>query len=216
MGRPKLATVCSVNDHECVSGRIRKGYCRVHYNRVQRLGTTTTSEHSKKCVWCKAAFLTPQSKARFCSTICRDKERYYRDPNRRENRPRRPNKRPPTPKATVRCVECGVVVTEAHGNRRYCSDRCVRRVAERTRSDRRIYPRRRLAPDEQRDLREWTRLLQDDPCSYCGAPMDHLDHIDPIALGGSPTWDNLTAACAPCNRTKHASRLLAFLSTKAR
>ncbi|MCY3781925.1 MAG: HNH endonuclease [Chloroflexi bacterium] len=42
-------------------------------------------------------------------------------------------------------------------------------------------------------------------CYYCRAPVDDrtgtLEHID-AALGNNPT--NLTVACQPCNRGKHA------------
>lgn len=60
-------------------------------------------------------------------------------------------------------------------------------------------------------LREFAPVLLADPCSYCGAPADHLDHIVPLARGGENTLDNLTAACGRCNRAKHAKSLLAFL-----
>ncbi len=43
-------------------------------------------------------------------------------------------------------------------------------------------------------------------CNYCGHKFRGdqltLDHITPKAQGGRSTWDNLTAACAPCNRSK--------------
>jgi 5-methylcytosine-specific restriction endonuclease McrA len=32
----------------------------------------------------------------------------------------------------------------------------------------------------------------------------HLDHIVPLALGGTHTWGNLQALCAPCNWSKGA------------
>lgn len=54
-------------------------------------------------------------------------------------------------------------------------------------------------------------VLAGDPCCYCGAPMQHVDHIEPIARGGSGAWDNLTAACAACNQSKSDRPLLAFL-----
>jgi len=43
-------------------------------------------------------------------------------------------------------------------------------------------------------------------CQYCGRslPAMHLtvDHVVPRSRGGRATWDNLVAACAPCNRRK--------------
>ena len=64
-------------------------------------------------------------------------------------------------------------------------------------------------PDELSNA--YALVLRGDPCSYCGGPMQHIDHIDPIALGGSGSWDNLTAACADCNHAKGARRLLDFM-----
>jgi 5-methylcytosine-specific restriction endonuclease McrA len=54
-------------------------------------------------------------------------------------------------------------------------------------------------------------ILSNDPCCYCHAPQEHIDHITPIAHGGSHEWENLTAACKSCNQSKHARSLLTFL-----
>ena len=45
-------------------------------------------------------------------------------------------------------------------------------------------------------------------CMYCGAKKRdgselELEHIIPRSRGGKNTWDNLVAACAPCNRRKN-------------
>lgn len=45
-----------------------------------------------------------------------------------------------------------------------------------------------------------------EPCIYCGAPAEHLDHIVPLARGGAHTAGNTVAACAPCNQRKHTAR----------
>ena len=41
-------------------------------------------------------------------------------------------------------------------------------------------------------------------CQYCGRQMAHLtiDHVEPRHRGGQHRWDNLVAACQPCNRQK--------------
>jgi hypothetical protein len=61
------------------------------------------------------------------------------------------------------------------------------------------------------DLNDYARVLRADPCSYCGAVCEHLDHIVAVAADGTLTWDNLTAACGPCNRRKRTIPLLLFL-----
>lgn len=41
-------------------------------------------------------------------------------------------------------------------------------------------------------------------CQYCGRQTSHLtiDHVIPRHRGGLHRWDNLVAACPPCNRRK--------------
>ena len=41
------------------------------------------------------------------------------------------------------------------------------------------------------------------PCQYCGSRSSlTVDHVVPRSKGGSSTWDNIVASCAPCNRRK--------------
>jgi 5-methylcytosine-specific restriction endonuclease McrA len=41
-------------------------------------------------------------------------------------------------------------------------------------------------------------------CQYCGKRTHQLtiDHVMPRRYGGGHSWDNVVAACAPCNRRK--------------
>jgi 5-methylcytosine-specific restriction endonuclease McrA len=39
-------------------------------------------------------------------------------------------------------------------------------------------------------------------CQYCGARADSIDHVVPRSRGGSHVWENLAAACRPCNMAK--------------
>jgi 5-methylcytosine-specific restriction endonuclease McrA len=59
-------------------------------------------------------------------------------------------------------------------------------------------------------------VLLADPCAYCGAPSEHLDHIEPIVSGGASDYTNLTGACGRCNRRKNSKPLLMFLVAKQR
>lgn len=44
-------------------------------------------------------------------------------------------------------------------------------------------------------------LTRDDHSGgYCGAFADSIDHIMPRSRSGKNTWQNLVAACKPCNR----------------
>lgn len=39
-------------------------------------------------------------------------------------------------------------------------------------------------------------------CQYCGTTADSIDHVVPRSRGGEHSWDNVVAACRPCNVRK--------------
>jgi 5-methylcytosine-specific restriction endonuclease McrA len=43
-------------------------------------------------------------------------------------------------------------------------------------------------------------------CQYCGDNVNRktatLDHVLPVSLGGTTTWENTCCSCAPCNASK--------------
>lgn len=39
-------------------------------------------------------------------------------------------------------------------------------------------------------------------CQYCNAPAENIDHVIPRSKGGPHTWENVVAACRPCNARK--------------
>jgi 5-methylcytosine-specific restriction endonuclease McrA len=40
-------------------------------------------------------------------------------------------------------------------------------------------------------------------CQYCGSRSNlTVDHVIPRSKGGGSSWENIVAACAPCNRKK--------------
>lgn len=42
----------------------------------------------------------------------------------------------------------------------------------------------------------------DHSCQYCGSRADSIDHVMPRSRGGPHTWENVVAACRPCNLDK--------------
>jgi 5-methylcytosine-specific restriction endonuclease McrA len=44
-------------------------------------------------------------------------------------------------------------------------------------------------------------------CQYCGASAENIDHVIPRSKGGSHSWENVVAACRPCNARKEDRRL---------
>jgi 5-methylcytosine-specific restriction endonuclease McrA len=39
-------------------------------------------------------------------------------------------------------------------------------------------------------------------CQYCFAPAENIDHVIPRSRGGQHLWENVVAACRPCNTRK--------------
>lgn len=77
--------------------------------------------------------------------------------------------------------------------------------------------------------RDNLRLQYGDQCFYCGvtmrferrhrgepfaASMATLDHVHPVSLGGSHTWDNVVLACWSCNCSKKHSPLSEWLERR--
>lgn len=44
-------------------------------------------------------------------------------------------------------------------------------------------------------------------CQYCTGPAESIDHVVPRSRGGEHVWENVVAACRPCNARKR-DRLL--------
>ncbi len=67
-----------------------------------------------------------------------------------------------------------------------------------------VRPRKRVA------FTRFNLFLRDEfSCQYCGAKHDlTFDHVLPRKLGGVTSWENVVAACAPCNLRKGSMTLL--------
>lgn len=60
-----------------------------------------------------------------------------------------------------------------------------------------------------------TQRLYNQPCFYCGSSKQiELDHVVPIARGGSHGIGNLVAACRECNKSKGAKLLVEWKLSK--
>lgn len=113
------------------------------------------------------------------------------------------------------CVDCS---TSCWGVRcRPCHDADVRAQARGRDLDlrcalaRRRAARMRQAPGltarQYRKLRaKW--MQQKRACSYCPAPATTVDHVIPVALGGTSHEGNLTPCCRSCNMRKSDSLLI--------
>lgn len=75
----------------------------------------------------------------------------------------------------------------------------------------------RVGPARPQELAAYTVRLRGalaDACRYCGERLNdggEIDHLTPVARGGTSRMSNLTLACTACNRAKLAKTLAEFL-----
>ena len=147
------------------------------------------------CSQCGKTFLSVR-KRRFCSIKCESK-------NRR-----------PTQSGTVECLSCGKTVNVSshfQDGRKYCSPKCQKYAARKTGKHRRRV-RIKSHPVEIVTIRF---LLKRDKniCQLCKKPVNKravapaldspsIDHVIPLAKGGSHTKANTQLACFGCNTLK--------------
>ena len=100
--------------------------------------------------------------------------------------------------------------TENERNRRRIAQQRRRALdPEKTRAEKQL---RRLGYN--RESREYAKLLLKGLCAYCPAQADTIDHIIPLAKGGTHDWFNLAPACRSCNAKKGTKDLLQFLTER--
>ncbi len=88
-------------------------------------------------------------------------------------------------------------------------DQCVRSPSVEIRIPSVVVLREYVAPARMAAFTRFNLFLRDGfACQYCGR-TDHLtfDHVIPRARGGRTTWENVVAACGPCNLDKGSKTL---------
>ncbi len=85
-----------------------------------------------------------------------------------------------------------------------CYDRVVRSPSLEMRLPSVIALRRYVEQDRQPAFTRFNVFLRDGfACQYCGEVKElTFDHVIPRSRGGRTTWDNIVAACGPCNLRK--------------
>lgn len=150
------------------------------------------------CPECGTTAARRSNRQRFCSSKCRDKA-WWRGRERNREAARETSRRW---RANNR---------ERH---RAASRAWQMENPERYRANmRRAQTRRRLGKDDAAVA--YAQILAGDPCSYCGGPAGEIDHIVPVAHGGTSAWVNLTAACKSCNSSKSDRKMVEFLCRAA-
>lgn len=180
-------TVCAIGD--CDSPRRKRGWCDRHYQAWRKHGDPLGSKYqwsarTEACVACGKAEIAPKMR-KFCSVACRQSE--YRKRQRKTT-------------AATNCTLCGTPLLTGR-----IDGRSVHKETRRYCADCRSKPRRsyRLA----------VHILahyQGTDCGICGEAIDmslrfpdkrsaSIDHIQPLALGGTDDVLNLQLAHYDCN-----------------
>lgn len=166
-----------------------------------------------KCIVCGKEF-KGRTDAKYCSDKCR-----------KENDRRKSNEYLKSKHKNKKhiCKECGKEFIPEYGNKRrtFCSDTCLKEYVHQLSKVRR---RRKIKENGEVDLGiTLNKLIKRDKdiCKMCGKAIDihdylinkcgnfivgdkypSIDHIIPIAKGGTHTWNNVQLAHFRCNTLK--------------
>lgn len=94
---------------------------------------------------------------------------------------------------TRKCKGCGKTFKKVEqgihrAKKEYCTDECQKKHAL-----------HRLPLDAA--IRKYIFSRDRDQCRYCGERAECIDHVIPVAHGGSDSKSNLVACCTACNMT---------------
>jgi len=154
-----------------------------------------------QCPECRSDFIARRGR-KYCSLACTQRANWKRTAQRRKVKPQ-PETRP--------CVQCGVSFTTTFQSKRFCGKSCLRTWHRRPGKDRRRA--RRAAAPYERIVRATVYARDGWRCGICNKPVNRnavvphpkapvLDHILPIAGGGSHTYANVQCAHFLCNSIK--------------
>ncbi|MFA5538731.1 MAG: HNH endonuclease [Gemmobacter sp.] len=88
-------------------------------------------------------------------------------------------------------------------------DRIIRSPSHRIRIPSVVVLKEYIKPRKRVAFTRFNLFLRDEfRCQYCGSPRDlTFDHVVPRARGGITSWENVVAACSPCNLHKGSRAL---------
>lgn len=161
------------------------------------------------CIGCKISFRPRSAKIRFCSARCGSVATAK-------------SRRTGGPPIEYTCIKCHTKFKGYRsGPRKYCSHKCHTSGATNPSYRHGLRHTRRYAQIQQKNVRAKRRqadgtftiediqrilIRQHGLCIYCKISIDkkyEIDHIVPLARGGSNWPSNLQLLCSRCNRRKH-------------
>lgn len=148
------------------------------------------------CEWCGEWFKSQKQTGRFHSRRCKEKAR------RAHQRFLRLAAKKELPERI--CPHCGQILgPEMRSDAVYCSDECNSAVHNATRK-----ASWKIGSRQERVSRAYIIERDGGRCHACGKKCRddeiHLDHLVPLARGGTHAPENLAVACARCNLSRGA------------
>ncbi|MFG3660250.1 HNH endonuclease [Streptomyces sp. NPDC047706] len=182
-----------------------QGLCSTHYSRLRKSGTTDDPVAEPRPS-CSIEGCTGEALARGLCSRHYQKLKAHGDPNKGGNR------------RSGRGLICEAEGCGApYSSNGFCVRHALRDYQRRNPEKLRAWRQRRGkrlkagATSERSATIEYRAIIIRDPCVYCGAPAEAIDHIESIANGGLDSWENLAPVCTSCNCSKQAKDLLDFL-----
>ena len=182
------------------------GWCRQCFRDYHRI--TYDSGHTDEPRNCKQCGSSYQPKSRrpswFCSRLCKDASRKERNIAERE-----------ASKPDRKCLWCSAAMPKnMRIDASYCSDTCNNAAHQAMRK----LAKRAGVPKNERHkvLRTELQTRDGSDCHLCGYTLNlttkhpdpryaSIDHVTPLALGGTNDLANLRLACLECNLKKGAT-----------
>lgn len=176
-------------------------------------GFPSSKIYFHQCLICGKTFITSRY-----ATLCSDECRIIYNRNKARESSIRRDKRDRSPRA---CKTCGVLFVPEYGDRRrvLCSTKCSAKYIDK--KGKAIYKAKRRARKHgvTYERIDPNKILQRDKwkCQLCGIKTPRskrgtieddapeMDHIIPLALGGTHTYFNLQCTCRKCNIEKGAT-----------
>ena len=183
------------------TGRLNP-WCKACYREWYRNRGGYTTTRTAECIWCHKSFETPYARSKFCSTTCKQSSAASR---RRGNGAIKPERK---------CPWCGKPVpVSMRIDAKFCSEECSSHAHSGTRKLAQRAGRERRNPDA--GLLDRNAIAERDKfrCGICGGRVDmtlshpdpmygSIDHIVPVAAGGTDDPANLQLAHLRCNLSK--------------
>ena len=204
----KLCIGCGEEFKPSRYGSRNQKYCSDHCRYLGNKGIRYIVKRLKKCRYCNTTYITKDENKEFCSGTCRKKEKRFNEMVERG------------PKS---CLYCGNSFYSP--TKHYCSDECkckAARVKDELRKSERL-KRARSNGRFDADIDIYKLIERDgEYCYLCGDGVhfnNHyndpkyptIEHVMPIARGGTHSWDNVKVACRECNTRKSTTLIDDYL-----